>query len=155
MIKVTIKMVCENEECEKLGEVINEVSRECDTKEEAENEVELFIENFGSGSEDDVDYCPACGELAIVQDPEYREIVAPATEESEEAGAVFQGDYSTTCPYCKKEDCLRVVHFTANTSIPLQPDGFATTDAKFFDTSDEIVHCQECNKEFSLSEVMR
>lgn len=61
--------------------------------------------------------------------------------------------FSTTCPHCKKKDCLEVVHFEVMTCIPLAKDGFATTQASYFETSEEVVRCTECDKEFPLSEV--
>lgn len=61
--------------------------------------------------------------------------------------------FNTTCPYCKKEGELHVVHMTVCTKIPLGPDGFSTTDAKYFESSDEVVKCEACDKTFPLSEV--
>jgi len=63
-------------------------------------------------------------------------------------------DYSTTCPFCQAVGRLYVVYFRVSTRIPLQPDGFATTDCKFFDTTGEKVHCESCDKTFSLAKVM-
>jgi len=77
------------------------------------------------------------------------EPVSDGSENKEDEYASF----STVCPYCKKEGQLYVVHFTANTAIHLSKDGFAVTDSKFFDTTDEVVHCKACDKEFSLAEV--
>lgn len=61
--------------------------------------------------------------------------------------------FSTRCPYCREKDCLEVVHLEAMTCIPLTKDGFATTDAGYFETSEEVVHCTACDREFSLGEV--
>lgn len=61
--------------------------------------------------------------------------------------------FSTVCPYCKEDGSLMVIRFTAMTAIPLTSDGFSTEDARSIDTEDEIVLCEECKKEFSLSEV--
>ena len=61
-------------------------------------------------------------------------------------------DFSTTCPYCKKDWQLFVVHLTATTRMPLKADGFAVTDSDCFDTEDELVHCEACDKVFPLSE---
>jgi len=61
--------------------------------------------------------------------------------------------FSTVCPYCKKNGQLEVVGFSAVTCIPLSKDGFATTQAEFFETSEEVVHCTACDKKFPLSEV--
>lgn len=50
--------------------------------------------------------------------------------------------YRHECPFCGGG--LRVVAFLATTSIPLGPDGFATADADFMNTSSEIVQCPDC-----------
>jgi len=36
----------------------------------------------------------------------------------------------------------------------LQPEGFATTDAKNFDTDEEKVFCHHCKKTFDLGDCM-
>jgi hypothetical protein len=61
--------------------------------------------------------------------------------------------FSTIFPYCKEDGSLMIVCFTARTGIPLRSDGFSTEDASSIDTEDEIVLCEECKKEFPLSEV--
>lgn len=122
-------IICENPECVNHGKVINAVNF-------LPEEEDMFYEQFGHGSECHMDVCSACGELGILQDP------------------LPDGDFDTICPYCHADDSLRVVHMTVSTDIPLSADGFATTDADYFDTSDEVVHCRACDKEFPLSEVM-
>ena len=77
-------------------------------------------------------------------------------EDEEEDDDSEEGEFasfSTVCPYCKKNGQLEVVGFSAVTCIPLSKDGFATTQASYFETSEEVVHCTACDKEFPLSEV--
>jgi hypothetical protein len=62
--------------------------------------------------------------------------------------------YDTRCPYCKKEDKLDVVLGTfAAFGMELRQDGFSFSDANQMDTSEELVKCDACKKEFSLAEV--
>lgn len=119
-------IICENEGCPNNGKIINTIIFP------AEGEDDLY-EQFGHGAEDDEDFCPECKELGILQDP-----LA----------------YNTACPYCHADGQLAVVHLMADTDIPLHEDGFATTDAGHFNTSNEIVRCKACEKEFPLSEVI-
>lgn len=46
------------------------------------------------------------------------------------------------CPKCGGN--LFIVSGTFATRIPIYPDGFSTEDAKYFDTSDEVVECGDC-----------
>lgn len=119
--------ICENEGCPNNGKIINTFVFP------AEDEDDIY-EQYGHGAEDPEDFCPECGELGILQDP-------------------LDGSFDTACPYCHVDGELAVVHLTADTDIPLHEDGFSTTDAKRFDTSDEVVHCKACDKRFPLSEV--
>lgn len=63
--------------------------------------------------------------------------------------------FCTTCPRCGADGHLMVVRCSVSTRIPLGADGFAFVDAKFVDTSDEIVRCERCGTEFPLAEVTR
>jgi hypothetical protein len=66
--------------------------------------------------------------------------------------------FKTSCPRCKAEleDArLEVVGGTFRASkMWLGEDGFATTDAKTFDTNDEIVYCHACEEQFPLGECL-
>jgi uncharacterized protein YbaR (Trm112 family) len=70
-------------------------------------------------------------------------------------GEEVMGDFSTICPYCHKDECLEVISgcFTAQ-GMRLQWDGFSPVDAKIFNTEDEQVFCNECNKIFPLTDLM-
>lgn len=64
--------------------------------------------------------------------------------------------FRTTCPKCgaQSEDAkLEVVsgRFRAS-KMWLQEDGFATIDAKTFDTDEETVYCHSCERWFSLGD---
>lgn len=55
---------CYNDSCENFGGFVNEP--EFDFKDEAQEQA--WSEAYGSGSEDDEDYCPFCGQLATMED---------------------------------------------------------------------------------------
>jgi hypothetical protein len=130
---VKAKVICKTEGCKNEGKVINTVTWPGDDEEATET----FYEAYGQGGEEKADFCKKCKQLGTLQDPIDDKF----------------SSFETTCPYCKVDGRLRVVHFKCNTSIPLRQDGFATTDAQYFETTDEIVTCEVCRKEFSLSEV--
>ena len=50
--------------------------------------------------------------------------------------------YVTQCPKCGGD--LYVISFTASTSIRVHRDGYSTLYAKFMDTEDERVSCNNC-----------
>lgn len=64
-----IRIVCETESCKNFGKTINTVEVDV-PPEELKEKLDLFLENYGTGSEDDADYCNECGELGVAQDPE-------------------------------------------------------------------------------------
>lgn len=66
--------------------------------------------------------------------------------------------FDATCPKCgapPEVAQLEIVsgRFTAS-KMYLQPDGFATTDAKNFSTDEEKVFCHRCRKTFDLGECL-
>jgi hypothetical protein len=124
---VRARIICETPKCKNHGKIINTVIFPAE-------EEETFYSNFGQGSEDPEDVCSECGILGVLQDPNF-------------------DDFDTSCPYCHVDGRLRVIHFEANTDIRLCADGFATTDAKYFNTAEEVVHCEACGVDFPLSEV--
>lgn len=67
--------------------------------------------------------------------------------------------FNLTCPRCKAEPdaaLLEVVSGTFSASgLLLSRDGFATMDARRFDTSDEKVACRACgDRDISLGECL-
>lgn len=56
-----IPIVCENNECENYGILINVVG------EINIGDIDLFYENYDGSIE--YDYCPICGELGVAEDP--------------------------------------------------------------------------------------
>jgi len=67
-------------------------------------------------------------------------------------------EFSLICPRCSAppEDArLAVVsgRFSAR-SMPLNDDGFSPTDARGFDTDDEVVHCSMCDSRFPIGECL-
>ncbi len=59
--EIEIPVICENNQCENFGNLVNVVS------EITTDEVDLFYENYDGSTEDD--YCPICGELGVAEDP--------------------------------------------------------------------------------------
>lgn len=59
--EVKIPIVCENDECENYGNLINVVS-EIDI-----GDIDLFYENYDGSVE--YDYCQICGQLGVAEDP--------------------------------------------------------------------------------------
>jgi len=59
-IEVEIPIVCENDQCENHGNLVNLVHG---IKFE---EIDLFYENYDGSVE--YDYCPICGELGVVEE---------------------------------------------------------------------------------------
>lgn len=55
---VSISIVCETPGCECCGQVVNTFSITA-------GQVEALMESYGTGGEDDADYCPHCGELGV------------------------------------------------------------------------------------------
>ena len=66
--------------------------------------------------------------------------------------------FKLSCPRCKAtpdKAILEVVRGTFEARhMYLGKDGFSITDAKPFDTSDEIVYCHACNELISLGECL-
>lgn len=60
--------------------------------------------------------------------------------------------FRTACPFCGANGRLTVVsgRFDA-VGMTLTEDGFAFADAKEIYTEDEDVHCDACNRYFSLN----
>lgn len=53
--------------------------------------------------------------------------------------------FNTTCPKCS-HDGLMLIAFTATCAgVPISKDGFNVNDANQLDTSDEVVHCGNCD----------
>lgn len=60
--------------------------------------------------------------------------------------------FRTTCPDC--DGRLYVISMKVATRIPVEPDGFSTTDAEFFDTEDEVIECDTCGRLFGCGDLM-
>ena len=54
--------------------------------------------------------------------------------------------FRTECsdPGCRGP--LMLISMSVTCRIPIQSDGFSTTDAEFFDTYDEVVKCGDCGR---------
>ena len=59
-IEVEIPIVCENDQCENYGNLVNLLHGI------RFEEIDLFYENYGDSVE--YDYCQVCGELGIAED---------------------------------------------------------------------------------------
>jgi hypothetical protein len=60
--------------------------------------------------------------------------------------------FDCVCPYCGSTDlCVIAGRFYAR-GLRLYEDGFDFSEAKQIDTSDEVVECLACCKQFSLRE---
>lgn len=64
--QVEIPIICENEQCQNFGNVINVIS------EIAIEDLDLFYENFDDSVEED--HCIICGELGVAEDPIFKKI---------------------------------------------------------------------------------
>lgn len=56
--------------------------------------------------------------------------------------------YQTECPRCN--GTLNVVYFKTICKIPLYPDGFDVSDARYMNTEDEEVACADCDRRYYL-----
>ncbi|MEW5742570.1 MAG: hypothetical protein AB1938_26870 [Myxococcota bacterium] len=70
MTVLRIRVVCRTPGCAKRGQAVNTVLVSGDEDESAVERVEQFFEAFGHGGEDTADFCPACGELGVAEEPE-------------------------------------------------------------------------------------
>lgn len=71
-IYASIEIVCENKECKRFGKTINKI--EIYHGNDADDDLETFCEDYGTGAEEPEDHCPECKFLGVMRDPVFNEV---------------------------------------------------------------------------------
>ena len=56
-----VDVICENEKCKNFRLTVNRIS----ANEPKRKAVELLLDEWGQGSEEEADFCKACGQLGV------------------------------------------------------------------------------------------
>lgn len=91
---IVAPITCGNEDCDSYGDLINAVLLPAADE-------DTFYEGFGQGAESDSDWCLACKELGLLEDP------VPAAKDSAphipNCLSVLDAKYMCTCSTGKKK----------------------------------------------------